>query len=339
MKSEAQANVSAKALQLAIKDLETISPKPGLLKSLVMTAAFLGTSFLSLSSHSTQVFLVFGFLSGLIAGALIVLTHDAIHHTLTGWKFFDEVGPRLVSAPLIWVHGIYSEIHKIHHKMNGDDLNDPERVQWTEAEYKSSSKIVKFYVRNQWFFDIFIFAGLGMIYKTSRQGLKHYSKSRGVRRQCWLDLSGILLINGMIYTVAIQHSLGLKYFLFWVILERTTGAIVQWRAHIEHYGLWGKSHHFFETQVFNCRNLITNPLTSWYFNRLNYHSVHHAFPRVPFYNLKAAHERFVRLYENSEPLVQNRGYLSTTFRLALCPTVIGQQIASSRRGQRVMISI
>jgi fatty acid desaturase len=78
---------------------------------------------------------------------------------------------------------------------------------------------------------------------------------------------------------------------------------------------------------------------SWYLNRLNYHSVHHAFPKVPFYNLKIAHHRFMELYQKSAPMVLEHGYLGTTLRLATHPTVIGRQIASTQKGQKQMIAI
>ena len=44
------------------------------------------------------------------------------------------------------------------------------------------------------------------------------------------------------------------------------------------------------------RRSTTSRPVSWFFNHLNFHSVHHAFPRVPFYALEEAHQRFLALY-------------------------------------------
>lgn len=124
-------------------------------------------------------------------------------------------------------------------------------------------------------------------------------------------------------------------------MERCTGAVMQWRSHIEHYGLWGKGRHYFETQVYTCRNIVTNGFTSWFFNRLNFHSVHHAFPRVPFYLLETAHRRFLELYGSAtiEHLVEDSGYLATSLRLATNPCVIGAADEKSVSRRRTMIRV
>jgi fatty acid desaturase len=115
-----------------------------------------------------------------------------------------------------------------------------------------------------------------------------------------------------------NSGFGWKYLALWVILERVGGGLLQFRAHILHFGLWGKEANFFETQIFNSRNIRTNTFTSWYFVHLNFHSVHHAFPTVPFYNLREAHSRLRRLYSASEgrrELIEDTGYFQTALRL------------------------
>ena len=106
--------------------------------------------------------------------------------------------------------------------------------------------------------------------------------------------------------------------LYWFIVERVGGGLMQFRAHILHYGLWGKEANFFETQIFNSRNIRTNPLTSSYYVHLNFHSVHHAFPTIPFYNLEEAHKRMIALYANAQgrkAMAEEEGYLKTAWKL------------------------
>jgi fatty acid desaturase len=333
--------VSAKDLQASVQDLQTTEPLRGIVKTIILAGSSLAfiASAMTAGSQATSFF--WACLAGLMFGAWIITTHDAIHHTLSGIRWFDEVIPRMFSFPVIWVHGTYSEIHKLHHKMNGDDVTDPERVQWTQEEYDQASALGRFYVRHQWAFDIFLFGGIGLIYKTVSQGVKFYSRSKGLRRQMWLDLAGILAANGLVYTIAIAHGVGLRWAICWFTMERVGGGIMQWRAHIEHYGLWGKGRHYFETQAYNCRNIRTDRLTSWYFNHLNFHSVHHAFPRVPFYKLEAAHKRFMELYGSPgvEPLIQVEGYLKSSLALARAPKVIGPVDGSSLHGARQMLPV
>ena len=333
--------VTARDLQRAVADLQTTRPGPGLVKTAIWGAFTLLAIACALGSASWSGFFLFGPLAAVAYAAWFITTHDAIHHTLTGWRWFDELVPRLLAWPVFWLHGTYSEIHKLHHKMNGDDLEDPERVQWTVAEYEQAGALGRWYVRHQWFFDILIGGGIQMILVTARQAIKFAPRSRGLRRQLAIDLTGILVTNAIIYGLAFAHGLALKWLLLWFLLERVTGAIIQWRAHIEHYGLWGKGRHYFETQIYACRNITTWPLVSRYFNRLNFHSVHHAFPRVPFYLLPEAHRRFQELYRNcgTEPLIQSPSYLGTTLALAAVPAVIGEPEQTSLTGRRRMVFV
>lgn len=333
--------IPARDYQLAMQDLYETRPGPGLAKATFLGLVFGVLCYLAMTSSQPLAFLGFAVAAGVVGAAWMFLTHDAMHHTLTGWVWFDEVAPRILTSPFFWFHGLYSEVHKLHHKMNGDDVNDPERVQWTQEEYEKASPIVRFYVRHQWVFDILVFAGFGMIFRTLSRGLKLYKRSRRVRRQLWLDVIAMVVANTIIYSLAFHYGVVVKTLVLWLVLERVVGTISQWRAQIEHYGLWGRARHFFETQAYNCRNLRTNRFAAWYFNYLNFHSVHHAFARIPFYNLEVAHGRLAALHEQrrrAQPAADT-GYLATTLSLARRPTVISRECASRATGQRAMVRI
>lgn len=311
------------------------------MKTCVSALVTLPLIFFALTADSTPAFLGLTVLAAIFYGSWLITTHDAIHHTLTGWAWFDELVPRLMSWPFIWFHGMYADVHKLHHKMNGDDFRDPERVQWTLEEYQAAGPLGRFYVRHQWFIGIFVLGGIGLIVDTARQAFKAARVSKTTRKQIALDLAGIIPLQVGIYSYAAAHGGVLHYLMFWLIAERIGGGILQWRAHVEHYGLWGKGRHYFETQAYNCRNVRTTGWTSWFFNRLNYHSVHHAFPRVPFYALKEAHARFQALYGKAagEPLVEEDFYLRTALRLARQPSVIGDVDPASPSGRRRMVAV
>jgi fatty acid desaturase len=333
--------VTAKALQRAVADLQHTRPGPGLLKVAECLALGVPLLYVAFTCTSYWVFLFTVVCFGSVMAAFLITTHDAIHHTLTGWGWFDEILPRLISWPINWCHSVYAEVHKLHHKMNGDDTSDPERIQWTLEEYQQASSLMKFYVRHQWFIDIFVLGGYGLIFQTFRAGLRFADRSKGMRRALWLDVGGIIASNILVFGVASLYGHGWRWLVMWLVTERFTGGVLQWRAHVEHYGLWGKGRHYFETQSYNCRNLRTNELASWFFNRLNFHSVHHAFPRVPFYNLRIAHERFLNLYRDAggEPLVEESGYVATSWRLAKQPSVIGHENADSPSHRRQIVPI
>ena len=322
--------ISARELQKSIADLHTVSPWPGLLRALIHVVSVGIFGALAWNSASTAGFLLWTFFTALAYGTMMITTHDAIHHTFTGLAWFDELFPRLISFPVFWFHGLYSEIHKLHHKMNGTDVNDPERVQWTQEEYDSAGTVRKWYARNQILIRMFVFGGFGMMFDTIQHAMRFYKKSKGIRLQFWIDCALVFGVNGLILLVLSQYNLALKYIIFYILIERITGVIMQFRAQIEHYGLWGKHSHYFETQLMNCRNIGTNSFVSWYFNHLNFHSVHHAFPTVPFYNLEKAHYRLKRVVEDSDRnLVESKSYLVTMAKLIANPVFIQTQPQSN----------
>lgn len=310
-------------LTRALADLHKVRPWHGLVRSAITIPAVLLCFAVALFAQSIWLFLVAGICGALLLGTIAITTHDAIHHTLTGWAWFDEILPRVVSYPVLWPHGLYSELHKIHHKMNGQDIEDPERMQWTQEEYEKASGVGRWAFRNQFFLAVFVSGGFGFIYEHFQQGIKFGKRSRAVRRALLQDVCAIVVLNVTLYSIMAHFNLSLQYLMFYLFLERLGGGILQFRAYIEHYGLWGKQANYFETQIFTCRNIKTNLLMSLYFNRLNFHSVHHAFPTIPFYNLPVAHSRLSALYhEKGTDLVEADGYLKTAVQLARAPRFI-----------------
>ena len=95
----------------------------------------------------------------------------------------------------------------------------------------------------------------------------------------------------MFLTLAIVHQQLWCYLLFWLILERTIGIVLQTRDHLEHYALWGNFKNHQLTQPYASRNLQTSFPVGWLMGGLNYHAVHHAFPEIPFNELPTAFER------------------------------------------------
>jgi len=315
-------SLTTKELRAVFSDFK-ITPWRGLLKACANTAVLILLITWMFSVDSLLLFVLIGVPTGFWYGSTLILTHDAIHHTLTGWKTFDEIFPRLLSYPALWFHGLYSELHRLHHKMNGNDPLDPESPHWTRERYDKSSKITQFYVRHHWGFDLFLFAGFGMLAKHLMAGISLYSQNKRIRKQLWADLFGILLVNGLIYTVAIYHHKGPRYLFFFLLMERTIGFVQQLRSKIEHYGLWDPTDSPFESQLFNSRNIKTSAITSWYFNALNFHSIHHGFPKIPFYRLKEAHKKLQDYcIKHGKPLLEDVSYLQTALRLAKQPFLI-----------------
>jgi fatty acid desaturase len=172
--------------------------------------------------------------------------------------------------------------------------------------------------------DLFILGGLGLILKTLSNGWQLRSFRPHLTKQMALDIGGMVLIHSSLFWVALQYGVLGRYLLFWIILERMIGIIVQMRDHLEHYGCWGKQKNYLLTQLYATRNLKVNKLTQWLMGGLPYHSVHHAFPQIPFYQLPEAFNRIQQqlLDYQYSPLVLGEGYFKETLLLNNNPTVI-----------------
>lgn len=315
-----------KALRTATADLRHVDAGRGLLRFSSLGLGVLITVWCAWQAANP---VVFGLLTAGAGGIYLywfICTHDATHHTLTGWSWFDEIAPRLLSYPMLWGHGTYTELHRLHHGWNGQDLRDPERVQWTIADYRRAPAIVQWYVRHQWPIDVFVFGGFGLLVKTFWHGWRLRSVAPRLRWQLLLDGLGIVITQTLLVTWAISQGQLLKYIVFWLILERVIGVMTQTRDHLEHFNLWGKADNHLLTQLYASRNLATPPIVNWLMGGLPYHSVHHAFPDIPCHRLPEAFDRIqVVLAAHGFPrLSLGQGYLREALRLGVQPTVIGE---------------
>ena len=328
-------------LQKVTADLHQVNPWVGLLRFSVLGSLFLSLVTLAWSTPNEALFWSATTLAGLFYAFWQICTHDMIHQTLTGWTWFDTVMPRLMSWPILWPHGLYAELHRLHHGWNGIDLRDPERVQWTEQEYQQACPLLRWYMRHQWGCDIFLLGGIGLIIKTFTNAVRFQKLVPRLCFQLLLDVTGMLLVHGVLLTLAISQGELLHYLIFLFILERVIGVVIQTRDHLEHYALWGKFTNHQLTQLYACRNLKTSSLVGWLVGGLSYHAVHHAFPGIPFNQLPEAFQRIQGvLQQHGLPLMQlEEGYLKSIYWLSRHPSLIGEVNRCEATGRHRMISV
>jgi fatty acid desaturase len=328
-------------LEQVTADLHPVNSWAGLLRFSLLGLIFLSLVGFAWSTSHALLFWSATILAGFFYAFWLICTHDMAHQTLTGWRWFDTVMPRLMSWPMLWPYSLYAGLHRLHHGWNGIDLRDPERVQWTEQEYQQAFPLLQWYVRHQWGCDIFLLGGIGLILKTFINGVRFQELVPRLRWQLWLDVAGMLLVHGGLLTVAIAKGELLRYLLFWVILERAIGVVVQTRDHLEHYALWGKFRGYRLTQLYTCRNLKTSALVGWLMGGLNYHAVHHAFPGIPFNRLPEAFQRIQGVLQrhNLPPMPLDEGYLQSAYGLSCHPSLIGEVNPCEATSRHQMIPV
>ncbi|MEB3299276.1 MAG: fatty acid desaturase [Candidatus Sericytochromatia bacterium] len=297
---------SVPVAQLAglVREFAVVRPGPGLRQVMFRAVVLAGGIALVVMGAVRREPWLFGVsvvgLALWVASAMI-LTHDAIHRTLTGLKWVDDFLPPLLSWPLLWPHYTYGRLHLLHHKWNSSDSRDPERIEPLPEEWDAAGTFGRWRLRHRLPIRILVEGGVGLIVEMIAHGWRLRRDDPKLLGAMLRDVVGVVLTQIFFYGTAWwvgEHVLGGRglelvgmWALTWLVLERVVGAIMQFRGHVEHDGLWGAGETFFDTQWASCRNVRTHRLVEWYFNYLNYHSVHHAFAFVPWYALPQAHER------------------------------------------------
>ncbi len=317
-----------KELRIAIAPLEKVNPLQGLARIIFSSLICFLLAYIGWSSSNLVIFAICTFFAAIFYAFLIVCSHDAIHHTLTGWVWFDEIIARIISYPILSAVGTYSELHYLHHGWNGINLDDPERIQLTDVEYENLPYLQQWYFRYQWLINIFIGGAIGIVTKIVRKGWKHKCDRPNLRQQLILDITGILIFHSVMLTWILSQHLLWRYFLFWLIIERVVGIIIQTRDHLEHYGKWQSLGGQQLTQLYATRNLQVYPVIGWLMGGLNYHSVHHAFPQIPFNRLPEAYAIIQEHLEKYDlpPMDIQDGYIKTALEKSKKPSLIKTSI-------------
>lgn len=316
-------------LREAVGDLSSVNPWAGILRFMSLGSATICLTLLTWHTSQIGWFLFGAIATSIVYAFWLICNHDATHRTLTGWNWFDTLMPRLISWPMLLPIGTYNQLHQLHHGRNGINLQDPERVQWTEQEYQSAQPWQRWYVRHQWIVDIFVLGSIGLIFKTLAHSLKLqgnlHPSSQQLRQQTIVDACGILSIQAVLISLLkFQHASFGKYLLFLFILERGIGVLLQTRDHIEHYGLWQAAGNHQLTQLYACRNVNTFAWMNWLMGGLPYHSIHHAFPQIASNRLPIAFQRVKAVLDchSLPPMTVGSGYIATAIELSRRPCLI-----------------
>lgn len=320
-KTSADGAALNQAFRLATSALQSVNPALGLLRfggfGLATMAGF------AWAWHSPN---GWGFVLGCLLGSLfysfwIICIHDAAHGTLTGWRWFDAIAPRLISWPILVAHGTYSELHKLHHAWNAKDLRDPERVQWSAAEYAAAGPLGRIRARHQWIMNALVLGHLALLSKTFQQGWQLREELPALRRQMAWDIAGMVFAQGTVGLVLLraQSSLvtWLHYGVMLLILERVMSLVIQARDYLEHYGCWQDQDNHRLTQLYGTRNIKTYRWVNWTMGGLPHHGIHHAFPGIPFHQLPQAQQRIEQILSDRQypPLPSCDGYFAGSWKM------------------------
>lgn len=227
---------------------------------------------------------------------LLIATHEACHGTLLGRRRLERVLAALISWPMAWPVNTYGLLHRLHHRWNGSDRRDPERLQRQDPGHWPA---------------LVLAGGAGLILRTVQEALALQGEQPGLRRALLLDGLGILLVQALILVLVLQHGDLLAYAVCWLVVERLAGGLLQLRGAIEHWQLWCPQPHPLLTQLYSSRTVAVPAWLNALLGGLPHHSVHHAFPGLPSTALPAATARVEAVLQRHgrPPLPRCQGYI------------------------------
>ncbi|MFM7676337.1 MAG: fatty acid desaturase family protein [Synechococcus sp.] len=224
----------------------------------------------------------------LVYSLLMISTHDISHATLLHMGSLEQAVGCALSWPVGWPYLTYRNLHMLHHRMNGMDLRDPERREPTEEEAAKAGPLRRLHFRHPFWVSVLVMGGIQLIVSMFWFGLKlrdtHSRLTAGLRN----DTIGIVLVQVALFTWAITQGQLLRLVIVLLVVERVVGAVMQARGMIEHHGLWKRWTTYELTQLYTSRNIAAGPVVNFLMGGLPHHSLHHAYPSIPYHALPQA---------------------------------------------------
>ena len=249
-------------------------------------------------------------LAGVSYALLLITTHDAVHGTLLGRPRLEFALACLISWPMAWPFATYASLHRLHHRWNGRDRRDPERVEPLGSECRRAGALRRWHQCHPFWGRVLLLGGLGLIADTAHKGWQLRHSDGWLPARLLLDGVGVLAVHAAMLTLALAAGVVGRYLLFWLVLERTIGAIVQTRGLIEHHGLWRTGPSGLLTQLYASATVTAPGWLNIALGGLPHHAAHHAFPSIPFQRLPLATERISEVLASHQqpPLPRLAGY-------------------------------
>ena len=247
--------------------------------------------------------------------ALLILMHDAAHGRLfQNRKLNDAVGDLFLGLPNNVLMRRYRIRHAAHHRYANDRTRDPDRTtieaddQWQFPRSRRSG------------IGVFLRDLLGMNASRTARVVVHYAPWPALMaRLPWVEASeapadapatnaeaarvalyGMALVAGLVATGG-----WLAYLALWILPSLTVlPALLRLRGIAEHEGHVGTNEVSVSRHVH--AGMVEGFLVSPF--HINFHTAHHLFPSVPWYNLPALHARLLEEAAYRDRLVEAPSY-------------------------------
>lgn len=249
----------------------------------LLTAVYIGLALIGLHLDKLWAWLPIWLVMGAILGGLNLIAHECVHSSFSNSAKVNRfVGSIFMASNFLnfTLHRGYHLKHHAHTTQEGDTQNEIGLYGYRNlAQYLkdllSWSSVFNSFFYNEWKYSVLAFFGKRSSFFNTKESDLAAVRTDFFVMLLWCAILGYIAYNNfwtVFYTFLVPITFFFPLVLYIISLP-------------EHY------------KVNNGENAIQNTRTvksSWpvrlVFWNINYHTVHHAFPYIPFYNLPEAHK-------------------------------------------------
>ena len=229
--------------------------------------------------------------------ALLMLLHEGVHGRLHPNKWVNQwISDLLLAFPFFVTYHGFAREHLTHHRLLGNS-NDPEflmKERLDDYQFpKSRSALLWSFIRHAIGWNTIREYALVMV--TAQYSLRVPTSVNIARIIYYLSIGGLVVWLG----------LAKLYVLYW-ILPMTTYLVfaLYCRLVAEHFGLHSG------IGGFETRTVVPGPFERFFLSPVNisYHTEHHLYPSVPYYNLVSLHSKLMKSPAFKRKVHLTRGY-------------------------------
>ncbi|WP_115704795.1 fatty acid desaturase family protein [Legionella sainthelensi] len=246
--------------------------------------------FCILKTPSIGLKIILWFFLGYFINGLVQLVHDSWHHTLFPKRWQNRLLGHALSFLFFVLYHPPRHGHLLHHRYNRTE-RDPDAYNTG----KRSWDLVLLY------YGVFLLGvPLAIIHFNVLYPLQFYKRHQ--LRKHFLQLGFLILVQVFVWILLVQKNMTHLACQTWLIPVFFTSIWNGMKSVADHFqNDWQGS------PLKTATTVTSNPLTTFFWNGLNYHLEHHLFPGVPGYNLPLLHPHLKELFQ------QNRSSLFSSY--------------------------
>lgn len=256
----------AMELRQRVRELHAIQPWWNL-KILVFAAIWAGAGWIALHTQLLAVRLACHFVIGVTLQGLGIVMHEGVHGIMFRNRFLNRWVAFLCGLPALLSVTSYRVGHLPHHRYERGQ-RDPDEL---ENVARNPTILALLFVLVFLFGDLFGFYRVGPV---------NALRARPSERRDILLEYGIVFAAFALAFLWVPAHVMLHVWVFPALVARQLTNVRTLAEHI----LTGRDDRWTAT-----RTVLSNRFVSFFMCNLNYHTVHHLFPAVPWYNLPRLH--------------------------------------------------